>query len=38
MFIQAMNRFGSVMQLPDISRINAEIDGVRGMLFPALAD
>ncbi|MEH1904618.1 MAG: hypothetical protein V7L04_25230 [Nostoc sp.] len=38
MFIQAMNRFRSAMQLQDFSRRNAEIDGVRGMLFAALAD
>ncbi|AVH63002.1 hypothetical protein [Nostoc sp. 'Peltigera membranacea cyanobiont' N6] len=37
-FIQAMNRFRSAMQLQDFSRRNAEIDGVRGMLFTALAD
>jgi hypothetical protein len=37
-FIQAMNRFRSAMQLQHISRRNAEIDGVRGMLFAALAD
>lgn len=37
-FIQAMNRFRSAMQLQDFSRRNAEIDGVRGMLFAALAD
>lgn len=38
LFIQAMNRFRSAMQLQDASRRNAEIDGVRGMLFEALAD
>ncbi|TBR59457.1 hypothetical protein B4U84_00475 [Westiellopsis prolifica IICB1] len=38
LFIQAMNRFRSAMQLQDISRKNAEIDGVRGMFFEALAD
>lgn len=38
LFIQAMNRFRSAMQLQDISRRNAEIDDVRGMLFAALAD
>ncbi|MBD2168176.1 hypothetical protein H6G04_27715 [Calothrix membranacea FACHB-236] len=38
LFIQAMNRFRSAMQLQDISRRNAEIDGVRGMFFEALAD
>ncbi|MFN6481179.1 hypothetical protein [Nostoc sp. DedQUE07] len=37
-FIQAMNRFRSAMQLQDFSRRNAEIDSVRGMLFAALAD
>ncbi|MFN6464472.1 MAG: hypothetical protein RMZ41_022020 [Nostoc sp. DedVER02] len=37
-FIQAMNRFRSAMQLQDLSRRNAEIDDVRGMLFAALAD
>jgi hypothetical protein len=37
-FIQAMNRFRSAMQLQDFSRRNSEIDGVRGMLFTALAD
>ncbi len=37
-FIQAMNRFRSAMQLQDFSRRNAEVDGVRGMLFAALAD
>ncbi len=37
-FIQAINRFRSAMQLQDFSRRNAEIDGVRGMLFAALAD
>lgn len=37
-FIQAMNRFRSAIQLQDFSRRNAEIDGVRGMLFAALAD
>ncbi|MEH1933736.1 MAG: hypothetical protein V7L14_08405 [Nostoc sp.] len=37
-FIQAMNRFRSAMQLQDFNRRNAEIDGVRGMLFAALAD
>ena len=38
LFMQAINRFRSAMQLQDISRRNAEIDGVRGMLFEALAD
>ncbi|MBD2451059.1 hypothetical protein H6G76_28805 [Nostoc sp. FACHB-152] len=38
LFIQAMNRFRTAMQLQDISRRNAEIDGVKGMLFEALAD
>ncbi|HYW22187.1 MAG TPA: hypothetical protein VE956_23315 [Nodularia sp. (in: cyanobacteria)] len=38
LFIQAMNRFRSAMQLQDIGRKNAELDGVRGMLFEALAD
>ncbi|AFZ25658.1 hypothetical protein Cylst_3519 [Cylindrospermum stagnale PCC 7417] len=38
LFIQAINRFRSAMQLQDISRRNAEIDAVRGMLFEALAD
>ncbi len=38
LFIQAMNRFRSAMQLQDTSRRNAEIDGARGMLFEALAD
>ncbi|MEC4813059.1 MAG: DUF433 domain-containing protein [Scytonema sp. PMC 1069.18] len=38
LFIQAINRFRSAMQLQDVSRRNAEIDGVRGMLFEALAD
>ncbi|MDZ7962489.1 MAG: hypothetical protein RMY34_32260 [Aulosira sp. DedQUE10] len=38
LFIQAMNRFRSAMQLQEISRRNAEIDGVRGMFFEALAD
>ncbi|MCG6134870.1 MAG: hypothetical protein MET45_09420 [Nostoc sp. LLA-1] len=38
LFIQAMNRFRSAMQLQDMNRRNAEIDGVRGMLFEALAD
>ncbi|KOP25009.1 hypothetical protein AMR41_16405 [Hapalosiphon sp. MRB220] len=38
LFIQAMNRFRSAIQLQDISRRNAEIDGVRGMFFEALAD
>ncbi len=38
LFIQAMNRFRSAMQLQDASRRNAEIDGARGMLFEALAD
>ncbi|MEH2000470.1 MAG: hypothetical protein V7L00_17270 [Nostoc sp.] len=37
-FIQAMNRFRSAMQLQDFNRRNAEIDDVRGMLFAALAD
>ncbi|MEH1912217.1 hypothetical protein [Nostoc sp.] len=37
-FIQAMNRFRSAIQLQDFNRRNAEIDGVRGMLFAALAD
>ncbi|MDF5727291.1 MAG: hypothetical protein PUP92_04450 [Rhizonema sp. PD38] len=38
LFIQAMNRFRSAMQFQDISRRNAEIDSVRGMLFEVLAD
>ncbi len=38
LFIQAINRFRSAMQLQDLSRRNAEIDGARGMLFEALAD
>lgn len=38
LFIQAINRFRSAMQLQDASRRNAEIDGARGMLFEALAD
>jgi hypothetical protein len=38
LFIQAMNRFRSALQLQDINRRNAELDGVRGMLFEALAD
>jgi hypothetical protein len=38
LFIQAMNRFRSAMQLQDAGRRNAEIDGARGMLFEALAD
>ncbi|WP_199328216.1 hypothetical protein [Cylindrospermum sp. FACHB-282] len=38
LFIQAINRFRSAMQLQDISRRNAEIDAARGMLFEALAD
>ncbi|BAZ28365.1 hypothetical protein NIES4074_07960 [Cylindrospermum sp. NIES-4074] len=38
LFIQAINRFRSAMRLQDISRKNAEIDAVRGMLFEALAD
>jgi acyl carrier protein len=38
LFIQAMNRLRSAMQLQDASRRNAEIDGARGMLFEALAD
>ncbi|MEH2237729.1 hypothetical protein [Nostoc sp.] len=37
-FIQALNRFRSAIQVQDFSRRNAEIDGVRGMLFTALAD
>ncbi|WP_017742983.1 hypothetical protein [Scytonema hofmannii] len=38
LFIQAMNRFRSAIQLQDISQRNAEINGVRGMLFEVLAD
>ncbi len=38
LFIQAINRFRSAMQLQDASRRNAEIDSARGMLFEALAD
>ncbi len=38
LFVQAINRFRSAMQLQDFSRRNAEIDGARGMLFEALAD
>lgn len=38
LFIQAVNRFRSAMQLQDFSRKNAEIDSVRGMLYTALAD
>jgi hypothetical protein len=38
LFIQALNRFRSAMQLQDASRRNAEIDGSREMLFTALAD
>ncbi len=38
LFIQAMNRFRSAMQLQDASHRNAEINGARGMLFEALAD
>lgn len=38
LFLQAMNRFRSAMQLQDLGRRNAEIDGARGMLFEALAD
>ncbi|HLO86432.1 MAG TPA: hypothetical protein VK203_15740 [Nostocaceae cyanobacterium] len=38
LFVQAMNRFRSAMQLQDINRRNAEIDSVKGMLFEALAD
>lgn len=38
LFIQAINRLRSAMQLQDASRRNAEIDGARGMLFEALAD
>ncbi|MEH2383932.1 MAG: hypothetical protein V7K27_34435 [Nostoc sp.] len=37
-FIQAMSCFRSALQLQDFSRRNAEIAGVRGMLFAALAD
>lgn len=38
LFVQAMNRFRSAIQLQDMSRRNAEIDAARGMLFEALAD
>ena len=38
LFVQAINRLRSAMQLQDISRRNAEIDAARGMLFEALAD
>jgi hypothetical protein len=38
LFVQAINRLRSAMQLQDISRRNAEIDAVKGMLFEALAD
>ncbi len=38
LFIQAINRFRSAMQLQNLSRRNAEIDAARGMLFEALAD
>lgn len=38
LFTQALQRFRSAMQLQDVSRRNAEIDGARGMLFSALAD
>jgi len=38
LFVQAINRLRSAMQLQDTSRINAEIDAARGMLFEALAD
>ena len=38
LFTQALHRLRSAMQIQDISRRNAEIDGARGMLFQALAD
>ncbi|MDM9385431.1 hypothetical protein QUB80_32780 [Chlorogloeopsis sp. ULAP01] len=38
LFIQALNRFHSAMQLQDPIRRNAEIDGSREMLFTVLAD
>jgi hypothetical protein len=38
LFLQAINRLRSAMQLQDISRRNAEIDAARGMLFEVLAD
>ena len=38
LFVQAINRLRSAMQLQNISRRNAEIDAARGMLFEALAD
>ncbi|OUL33636.1 hypothetical protein [Nostoc sp. 106C] len=38
LFLQALNRFRSAMQLQNASRRNAEIDGSREMLFTALAD
>jgi len=38
LFVQAINRLRSAMQLQDTTRRNAEIDAARGMLFEALAD
>jgi hypothetical protein len=38
LFVQAINRLRSAIQLQDTSRRNAEIDATRGMLFEALAD
>lgn len=38
LFTQALHRLRSAMQIQDILRRNAEIDGARGMLFQALAD
>lgn len=38
LFTQALHRLRSAMQIQDVHRRNAEIDGARGMLFQALAD
>ena len=38
LFTQAIQRMRSALQLKDVDRRNAEIDGARGMLFEALAD
>ena len=38
LFTQALHRLRLAMQLQDVNRRNAEIDGARGMLFEALKD
>jgi len=38
LFTKALNRLSSAVQIKDLSRRNAEIDGARGMLYAAHAD